>query len=117
MKSELTQKHYDEIVIERLDGDDLSVRFFADGRSISDYCITEWQLKAAVKSINIDADNFDRTLDNIIQGLEARLAEYGITHEATLVGFPEFDKPEIDTAYDPLSTEWATEELDENDLV
>lgn len=62
MKSELTQKHYDEIVIERLDGDDLSVRFFADGRSISDYCITEWQLKAAVKSINIDADNFDRSL-------------------------------------------------------
>ena len=50
-----------------------------------------------------------RTLDNIIQGLEARLAEYGITHEATLVGFPEFDKPEIDTAYDPLNAEWITE--------
>ena len=58
-----------------------------------------------------------RTLDNIIQGLEARLSEYGITNEATLVGFPEFDRPDIDTAYDPLSTEWATEELDENDLV
>ena len=50
-----------------------------------------------------------RTLDNIIQGLEARLAEYGITNEATLVGFPEFDKPEIDTAYDPLNAEWITE--------
>ena len=51
----------------------------------------------------------NRTLDNIIQGLEARLAEYGITHEATLVGFPEFDKPKIDTAYDPLNAEWITE--------
>ena len=39
----------------------------------------------------------------------ARLAEYGITHEATLVGFPEFDKPEIDTAYDPLNAEWITD--------
>lgn len=50
-----------------------------------------------------------RTLDNIIQGLEARLAEYGITHEATLVGFPEFERPDIDTAYDPLNAEWITE--------
>lgn len=52
-----------------------------------------------------------RTLDNIIQGLEARLAEYGITHEATIVGFPELDKPEIDTAYDPLLTEWDKDKL------
>ena len=50
-----------------------------------------------------------RTLDNIIQGLEARLAEYGITHEATLVGFPELDKPDMDTAYDPMGVDWLRE--------
>ena len=51
-----------------------------------------------------------RTLDNIIQGLEARLKEYEITHEATLVGFPQFDnEPEINTAYDPMGVDWLRE--------